>query len=162
MSDLDKALSQANKVMAQSPSRKGALPDGPTARTSSLYWVVGLIVAAACAGGYAFWSSISDTKSATKPVAVAPAKTAPPALIKVAKEPLPQVVLPPAPQDPALLTLLQNISLNAILASPPRVRANGKTFALGEEIVPGLKLKRVEKNAIEAEDAAGAVYRRTF
>ncbi|HRE80202.1 MAG TPA: hypothetical protein PLN52_04095 [Opitutaceae bacterium] len=160
MSRLDKALSQANKVMASSPATKG---ETPRARSSlSLSLVAAMIIIAGFACAYFFLTKISESKAASKAAAKAAAKQAEkPFSPSPSQQP---AKLPPRPiePDPGLQFQLQQITLSAILANPARVQVNGKIIALGQELIPGLTLKHVEKNALIAEDAAGAVYRQTF
>lgn len=161
MSRLDKALSQANKVMASSPS-PAAKGDAPRARSSlSLSLIAAMIIIAGFACAYFFLSRISESKAISKSAAKATAKHSERSLTPSPTQParIPARAIEP---DPGLQYQLQQMTLSAILANPPRVQVNGKIIALNQELIPGLTLKQVEKNALVAEDVAGAVYRRTF
>ena len=157
MSDLDSALTRANKLMSRKGQDKPPAPGG-LARQSTRAFLVGLLLLCALLGGYAVWldhsrkehtkatPAPSTTQSTSTPVAI----------------PTPRYEPTPVPLDPALEAALQAMKLNAILADPPRLQMNGKIFPVGSEILPGLRLKQVDRRSIVAEDAAGALYRRTF
>lgn len=161
MSRLDKALSQANKVMANSPS-SASKGETPRARSSlSLSLIAAMIIIAGFACAYFFLAKISESKASSKAANMAATKQTEKSFPPSPKRPaqLPARTIEP---DPGLQFQLQQMTLSAILANPPRAQVNGKIIALGQELIPGLTLKHVEKNALVAEDAAGAVYRRTF
>jgi hypothetical protein len=100
------------------------------------------------------------------PIAVVVATVAP-AKVEIEPEALP----PPAPIPeryvppplPELEVALRDAPISAMVGGEkPRVTIKGRQYGIGQEIVPKLVLKRVEGRTIIAEDADGAVYRRTF
>lgn len=160
MSDLDKALSQANKVMARKPATPEDAPK-PHAGKKIIGALLGaLIFVMAIVGGYALWLKLSEAKTHAAGAKSSPSQAVTTPLPAHPSGPTP--TLPPPPVDPVLATAFEKMALNAILADPPRAQLNGKIYELKSEILPGLTLIRVEKNAIVAQDAAGATYRRTF
>ncbi len=160
MSDLDKALSQANKMMSRKPAAPTE-PVKPHAGRKIIGALLGaLIIVTAIIGGYALWLKMSEAKTLAAAPKSPPAPAEPAPLLVHPAPPTP--TLPPPPVDPVLATAFENLALNAILADPPRAQLNGKIYELKSEILPGLTLIKVEKNAIVAQDASGAIYRRTF
>ncbi|MBL9208750.1 MAG: hypothetical protein JNN01_26940 [Opitutaceae bacterium] len=156
MSDLDSALSRANKLMARKSQEKPPAPGG-LARQSTRALLIGILLLCVLLGGYAVWLDHSRKETPKAPV---------PTVRKTSTEPHPTIAPrfepTPVPLDPALEAAMQTLTLNAILADPPRVQMNGKIYAIGSEILPGLRLKQVDRHSIVAEDQAGALYRRTF
>jgi|GEM_PF-5459825 len=161
MSDLDKALSQANKVMARNHANTPEAKHKQIGRHSTFFLVGGLVAVGAIVGAYAFWLNLSSAKTAAK------VQGSPPSKLTAVSPALPRQAnavptLAPPVVDHKLASAFEKMTLNAILTDPPRVRMNGKTFSIGSELIPGLILKKVENRTIIAEDGAGAVYRRTF
>lgn len=161
MSDLDKALSQANKVMARKPGAPEEESAKPDAGRKIIGVLVGsIIVVCAAVGGYILWMNISDAKS--RAVASRSAPPPPESIAPSVQPTSPPPSLSPPPADPGLAMAFDKMALNAILSNPPRAQLNGKIFELKDELIPGLTLLRIEKDAIVAVDSLGATYRRTF
>jgi len=158
MSDLESALSRANKVMTGKGSQPKPPPPGGLARQSTRALLIGFLLLCILLGSYAVW--VDQARKPTAPPLSTPVTPA-----TLASAPLPEKMpLPavPVPTNPALEALFQDLTLTAILVDPPRVQINGKLYAVDAEVVPGLWLQEITKQRIIAEDAAGARYQRTF
>jgi len=158
MSDLESALSRANKLMTRKDSGPKPPPRGGLARQSTRAFLIGFLLLCVLIGSYAVW--IDHTRKPTATPVPPPASQPIPSPASIPeKSTLPAA---PLPTDPELEARFQGLTLSAILVDPPRVQINGKIYSLDAEVVPGLWLREITKQRIVAEDASGARYHRTF
>ena len=159
MSDLESALSRANKLMSGKDSGPKPRPRGGLARQSTRAFLIGFLLLCVLVGAYAVWIDQARKPTATPVPPPITKRTLP------SSAPIPETSMPPAapvPTDPVLEARFQGLTLSAILVDPPRVQINGKIYTLDAEVVPGLWLREITKQRVVAEDASGARYHRTF
>lgn len=167
MSEISAALAEANQLKPPAERKRGD-DDLPPREPRRFPWVwvaalggTGLIAAAVMI-------VLSRTESRAKLAAnteksdVSAVSTTTAVVAKPSAFPTPVQPMMIDP-DPELAAEFARLTLNAILpGDPARASFNGRVFSPGQEILPGLKLLRIEANAVLAEDGAGALYRRKF